>query len=158
MIIATCPVGVATPLTAADFVARFAPRVTLATITPPAGAVDGARELDLADGFVRVDADGVISDSAALETLTAAREFAESDLEQAQPAFSASWALVEPIRVTVVPPSSIFGLSGSRGCVQEGSGPVSVTVIASQLGRTLVVPTHPLAAIAIHPHGGTGCP
>lgn len=165
---ATCSPGLGTALTAGEFVARFAPRITLATLVRPADAVDGSRELDLAGMAIPVEADGVITDAEALANLATAPEFAELDIEQAQPALTSSWALVEPIRVAVVPPSAIRELSGSQGCVQESAGLTPVTIIASQLGRTLVVPSHPLGSIAVHPvavhpvavHpvGGAGCP
>ncbi|MBX3098323.1 MAG: hypothetical protein KF761_01975 [Salinibacterium sp.] len=157
-VLATCSLSIGSILAPGDVVARFAPRIRLATFAPPPDAVGGARELTLARGSVSAGADGVIAGPEALEVLAAAPEFAELDLEQGHPTLTASWVLVEPIRVAVVPPSAIRGLSGNRGCVQERGGATPVTVIASQLGRTLVVPPHRLGPIAVHPMGGTGCP
>lgn len=156
--VGSCPVGVGSAVGAGGIVVQFAPRVTTAMFTPPADGVEGARALALAGGAVPVGGDGAITDPAALAALTGSQEFAEADPQQDPRSISVPWVLVEPVPVTVVPPSAVYGLTGARGCVSAEGAPVAVRVIASQLGRTLLVPQSPLGDVLVRPDRGLPCP
>lgn len=157
--VASCPLGVGSPVGPGAVVAQFAPRVTAARFPPPGTAVEGARALDLAGGAIPVDSDGTITDPAALAAITGSQEFAEADPQQEPRSIAVSWILSEPVPVSVLPPSALYGISGSSGCVDErGGAAIVVTVIASQLGRTLVVPERELGDVLVHPDKGLSCP
>jgi hypothetical protein len=49
-------------------------------------------------------------------------------------------SLVVPIEVLRVPPGAIFAVAGGRACLQVDGRGVSVTIVGSGLGGTLVVP------------------
>ena len=157
--VASCPVGVGSTVDPGAVVAQFAPRVTAARFQPPSEAVEGPRALGLAGGAVPVGPEGTITDPAALTALTGSQEFAEADPQQEPRSIAVPWILTEPVPVTVLPPSALYGISGSRGCVIEDGGPTTVvTVIASQLGRTLVVPERRLGDVLVHPDEDRSCP
>lgn len=48
------------------------------------------------------------------------------------------WRLAQPLTALTVPPSALYGVAGGLGCVSVDAEPVAVTIIASQLGRTMV--------------------
>ena len=48
------------------------------------------------------------------------------------------WRLAQPLTALTVPPSALYGVSDGSGCVSVDAEPVAVTIIASQLGRTMV--------------------
>lgn len=48
------------------------------------------------------------------------------------------WRLAQPLTALTVPPSALYGVAGGSGCVSVDAEPVAVTIIASQLGRTMV--------------------
>ncbi|MBT1172068.1 hypothetical protein JS528_01560 [Bifidobacterium sp. MA2] len=51
---------------------------------------------------------------------------------------SYDWKLANALTVLTVPPSAIYAASGGKACVSVDAKPVPVTIIASQLGRTMV--------------------
>lgn len=157
MSVAGCPVGVGASVASGTVVAQFAARITLARFTPAADAVDGPRALALENALIPVDESGVLTDPAALALLAESPEFAALDPSATPPSISASWVLTSSVLVTVVPPSAVHGISGSRGCVTDAEGATRVTVIASQLGRTLVAPERPLGDVIVHPTGAAPC-
>ena len=156
-VVAGCPVGVGTSVAPGTVVAQFAARLSVARLTPPGDAVEGPRVLALGNAPVPVGEDGAVTDPAALALLAESPEFAEADLSASLPTISASWELASPVPVTVVPPSAVYGVSGARGCVAEAEGATAVTVIASQLGRTLVTAERQLGEVLVHPEGAAPC-
>jgi hypothetical protein len=156
-VIAQCPVGIGTSVAPGTIVAQFATRISSARLALPVGAVEGPRALVLSDVVIPVGDDGVIADPAALALIAQSPEFAESDPSATPPSISGSWVLTSPVPATVVPPSAVYGLAGDRGCVAQADSATAVTVLASELGRTLVVPAEPLGEVLVHPKGDVPC-
>lgn len=53
---------------------------------------------------------------------------------------SYTWRLAQPIEAVTVPPSSLYRASGGKACVTVSGKPTPVSIIASQLGKTMVAP------------------
>lgn len=157
VILDSCPVALGSPVSASTLVATFAPRITLARFAPPTGAVDGDRALVIDGAEIPAPSTGAISDRGALDTIGASTSFAQRDPAQDPPTITASSVLAQPIPVTVLPPSALYALEGDSGCVQGGDGAVRVTVIASQLGRTLVTVSRALGQVRVHPDTSVPC-
>lgn len=51
---------------------------------------------------------------------------------------SYDWRLTQPLTALTVPPSAIYDASGGLGCVSVDAKPVPVSIVASQLGKTMV--------------------
>lgn len=51
---------------------------------------------------------------------------------------SYSWSLATPLSVVSVPPSALYDVDGTQGCVVDAGTPHAVSIVASQLGRTMV--------------------
>ena len=51
---------------------------------------------------------------------------------------SYDWRLAQPLTALTVPPSAVYDASGGLGCVSVDAKPVKVSIIASQLGKTMV--------------------
>lgn len=48
------------------------------------------------------------------------------------------WKLATPLAVTSVPPASLYDVQDGTGCVVADGRPTAVSIVASQLGRTMV--------------------
>ncbi|MBT1170475.1 hypothetical protein [Bifidobacterium sp. SO4] len=51
---------------------------------------------------------------------------------------SYDWKLAQPLTALSVPPSAVYDATGGSGCVSVDAKPVPVTIVASQLGKTMV--------------------
>lgn len=51
---------------------------------------------------------------------------------------SYTWRLSQPIEAFTVPPSALYGITDASACVSANGASVPVTIIASQLGKTIV--------------------
>lgn len=51
---------------------------------------------------------------------------------------SYNWRLKQPLTALTVPPSAIYDAAAGSGCVSVDAKPVAVSIIASQLGKTMV--------------------
>lgn len=51
---------------------------------------------------------------------------------------SYDWKLANPLTALSVPPSAVYDATGGAGCVSVDAKPVPVTIVASQLGKTMV--------------------
>lgn len=101
-------------------------------------ALPGDRVLTYHDLTAPVGADGLITDPAFLAALASGPE---ANLALAgTSALTLPAALVTPVEVVVVPPSALYDLSGSAGCIVADGTPRAVTVVSSSLGQTMVVP------------------
>jgi hypothetical protein len=153
VVVGSCPLAVGAPIGTAQIALGFAPRITLARVQPPPDFVQGPRVLVVDGATIPVPVAGAITDPAGLAALAASPQFASADGDE----ITLSWALASAVDVTVLPPSALYDLAGDLGCVEEERGPTAVTVIASQLGRTLVEPGHRLGLVAVHPGGEAPC-
>lgn len=100
--------------------------VSYAGVTAEAGAPD-------AGGMVIVD------DPAVLEAVRGGTDLA-SWQDEAELSVTLRYVLQTPVETVAVPPAALFALDGVSGCVRSGGDDRRVTVLASRLGQTMVVP------------------
>ena len=70
------------------------------------------------------------------------------------------WRLAQPLAALTVPPSALYDVAGGSGCVSVDAEPVAVTIIASQLGRTMVGTkddTQPFDHVDVTPRTDASC-
>ncbi|WP_133120887.1 MULTISPECIES: hypothetical protein [Bifidobacterium] len=168
MTIRQCPVRVGAQVHAGDNIAQTAPIITnVAIIRTPENAdgqpAAGKRTVTISDKTFEIDDDVTqMNDPAFLNAIAASREYqsmlsgsgsgvSASSSSGASPQQSAAadgssvdviyqWSLAEPRAVSIVPPSALTGVSSGKGCVTVDGRPQQVTIVASQLGRSMVSP------------------
>lgn len=88
------------------------------------------------------DGETTVTDAAVVNAVLGSAEYAgavaASDPTASSVQVSYTWKLAAPMTVTSVPPASLYDVQGSQGCVVTGGAPVAVSIVASQLGRTMV--------------------
>lgn len=136
VVLSSCPVAVGASIQQGQAVATTGGGLggVAAELSPE--LVPGARALTLSGVTVPLDDDGRVSDAAALQQLVAAG-VRPTDADRPSETTTATIALVTPIDILVVPPSSVV-VDGARTCVYSGTAPVGVLVVGSQLGQTYV--------------------
>lgn len=137
-----CPLRVGDAVEPGDTV--FSLPATLTSATVASGSVshaEGGRVLVLGEERIAVSQGGVIVDPAALSRIAQSAEFSEASKEDESGSvrFNAKWKLSQPITVSVVPPSSLFGISGSTGCAVVKGAVVKAKIVGSELGQSFVV-------------------
>ncbi|MEY9851820.1 hypothetical protein ABH923_001498 [Leifsonia sp. EB41] len=135
--VSQCDLSAGVPVDHGATMATFAstsPRVTV--IDPPGDLLPGARVVIVGEGRYAVDDDGVVQ-VADLPALGAAGNV-DVSASEAKP-IDARLALSEPVQVSVVVPSAVFGVDGVRGCVSSRGDRYQVEILGSQLGETIVV-------------------
>ena len=72
---------------------------------------------------------------------------------------SYTWRLAQPIEAVTVPPSSLYRASGGKACVTVSGKPTPVTIIASQLGKTMVAPdgVDSFSSVDVSPASDAAC-
>ncbi|PST48549.1 hypothetical protein COO72_07445 [Bifidobacterium callitrichos] len=82
-----------------------------------------------------------------------------SDGEGGTVQVSYTWRLAQPIEAVTVPPSSLYRASGGKACVTVSGKPTPVTIIASQLGKTMVAPdgVDPFSSVDVSPTSDAAC-
>ena len=72
---------------------------------------------------------------------------------------SYTWRLANPIESIAVPPSALYDMSGGTACVTVKGEPTPVTIIASQLGKTMVSPdgVDPFPTVDVSPATSAPC-
>ncbi|MFF2620492.1 peptidoglycan-binding domain-containing protein [Oerskovia jenensis] len=105
---------------------------TLSNVTP------GDRVLRLGELSAPVGEGGVVTDPTFLEAVRGSMEFAGWQRTEGSEPLTLEYVLAAPLDVSVVPPGSLFALSGATGCVSADGTAYPVTVVASSLGQTLV--------------------
>ncbi|PLS29596.1 hypothetical protein [Bifidobacterium parmae] len=72
---------------------------------------------------------------------------------------SFTWRLANPIESITVPPSALYRTSGGTACVSVKGEPTPVTIIASQLGKTMVSPdgVDPFTTVDVAPTTSKPC-
>lgn len=87
------------------------------------------------------------SDEAMLAAVAASSQYAaamqDGDVTgggtaRGQVTVSATWRLATPLTVTEVPPAALYDIQGAQACLAVDGSPQAVTIIASQLGKTMV--------------------
>lgn len=109
--------------------------------TTPVDLLDGKRTLTVGEIEAAVSRDGAISDPQALEALAVSPDYAAATGSDGSPTLTATYALTKPLEVVVVPPTALYGMRGSVGCVADGDRSVRVRVVGSELGESFVVPS-----------------
>ncbi|MBT2502748.1 peptidoglycan-binding protein [Curtobacterium sp. ISL-83] len=105
----------------------------------PVDPAPGARVLRLGAATVPVDARGTVA-SEGLRAIAALPEYdAAVASGEGAPTLTATFALVTPRRVQVVPPTALIGIAGPHACVRSEDGrTVPVEVVGSELGQSFV--------------------
>jgi len=119
----------------------------------------GDRQLRVGDVSVPVDANGRVVDAEAVAALAGTPEYLAIANSEDQK-LAGVLELVAPMRVWVVPPSSLVDPAGDSPCVfGPNSEAIPVDIVASSLGRTFVVPrsSEPLTSVIARPSEGARC-
>lgn len=163
-----CPVRVGTQVRAGDGIVQIAPIITNAIIIRTSENADGQpaagkRTVSVADKTFAIDDDvTAMNDPAFLDAIAASHEYqsmlsgggsgvSASSSSGASPQQSAAadgssvdviyqWSLAEPRAISIIPPSALTDVSSGKGCVTVDGRPQQVTIVASQLGRSMVSP------------------
>ncbi|QNE36949.1 peptidoglycan-binding domain-containing protein [Leifsonia shinshuensis] len=130
-------------LPAGTLVDQGATMATFASLSPvvsviglPGDLVSGPRAAIVGGTSLAVDGEGVVQDPDV--SALAAEVGMDTSAVEVKP-IDARLVLAEPIDVSVVVPSAIFGVDGARGCVVSRGVTHSVEILGSQLGQTIVV-------------------
>lgn len=127
----------------------------------PVDAVPGTRQVRVGQATAPVDDRGVVTDQAALDALRTQPEYAAVLAStDGAPSVPATWSLVEPLRVLVVPPSALWDVRDGSACVRPVPGaPTLVEVVGSELGQSFVrLPSGGrLTQVRSEPDGGRPC-
>ncbi|SEI15546.1 MULTISPECIES: hypothetical protein [unclassified Leifsonia] len=129
---------------------------TLQVINMPTDLVPGKRKLEFGTGQLDVDGGGKSAPLAQSQLSSVKAETATAD---SNPSWSATLKLSEPIDASVVPPSAVVMLNGSRGCVSDRRQSFAIEVIGSQLGQTFVrfVRSSPPTRVLLNPNASKSC-
>lgn len=134
-----------------DTIATLTPTITSVTVLAIPQSTLASPHVILVDGKpIAVPESGVIVDPTALAFIQASDAYAsyaanmpstDSAASSAQITISPlafAYQLATPLNVLAVPAATLFGLTGSTGCVCSATKTVAVTIVGSQLGRTFV--------------------
>lgn len=121
-------------------VAGFSPQVSTITITNNSDLTreHGARIISIGDVEFPLPEDGFLTDPAVFLAVVKSPEFRSSDSESNPRTVSFSTRLTTPIDAVAVSPAALSDVRDGTGCVQQKGAPIHVTILASQLGLTLV--------------------
>lgn len=151
--IESCEARLGSSLTENGIVATLSDAVTTVAVTPwPTDLVPGERTLTLDSVTVPIGNDGVVSEPEAIRQLTAtpsAIESAAADrssgperpgvVEASAGTLTGELALRAPIAIGIVPPSAVYSVTDSQGCISSSGTGYPVTIVGSQLGQTSIV-------------------
>ncbi|SFR78407.1 Putative peptidoglycan binding domain-containing protein [Microbacterium azadirachtae] len=159
--IATCEATVGQSVGPGATVATTARILSSLSVTRAAaeGLVPGARTVSVFEVAVTLPESGVLTDPAVLTQIANApdsRGKLTVDKDGKAAAISGTSRLVEPLQIAAVPPASVFGVQGLRGCVEAQGGTYPVTVVGANLGMSLVrFDGVPPADVLLHPKPGS---
>lgn len=139
----SCEAAIGTAVTAAGELALLPPELKSARIESiPAGAISGDRQITMGEVSTPVSRNGIIDDPVGLAAISSQPQFATAvTAAEGTPAVPASWSLVEPQEVDVVPPTALWDVRDGSACLQPvGRSPVLVELIGSELGQSFVQP------------------
>lgn len=105
----------------------------------PKNLLPGERVLVLGETKVPVDSEGNVSSNDGLAALMQSREYLSwAKNSESNTALTAKYVLEEPSSVYAVAPASVYGLDGSLGCLTNGEETFPISILSSELGKTLV--------------------
>jgi hypothetical protein len=111
----------------------LSPVVTITNL--PTDLLPGDRLVELGPSTFPADANGVVR----VPDLAALGAIPSSDgTDATTKPIEAQLVLAEPVPVSVVPPSAVYAVHGTDGCVASRGEPRPVRILGSQLGETLV--------------------
>ncbi|WP_157696850.1 peptidoglycan-binding domain-containing protein [Leifsonia sp. 21MFCrub1.1] len=134
--ISTCDVSVGAEIASAASLATFAsasPKVTVVAL--PTDLVSGPRVVQIGSSRYPLRDDGEVT---VPDVTSLGGQAASEDSSTAGKPIDAQILLATPIDVRVVPPSSVYDIAGSSGCVASGRATYRVRLVGSQLGQSLV--------------------
>lgn len=155
-----CLVPTGAVVTSGDELAHSPEQVISAQLAfTPDQTAPGARTLTVAGLTTQIEADGQINDEAFFATLVGTAEYASAVPEERSVTLHGTVALADPLTVFAVPAAALFGVDGTTGCVSIDDEPVSIEVVGSELGQTLVVPTsdRPFTYVDLAPSSEISC-
>ena len=155
MTISSCPSRVGQHVDPDDPLFTTGGDVTSLTLTWPDDMMPGDRVAVVGDATVEIPADGVITDPQFLARVADTPRFKDF-ASGATSTYRIDTSLVAPVEVVPVPPSALYSLSGSHGCVIGDGAPMSVQVVASQFGQTLVTADRLPTMVVVLPAEGSG--
>jgi len=138
--LATCEIAVGDTV---DVGARYATvpgGLSALRVALPLSVSAGPHVLTLGEQHASIDDEGMVTDPDFLAAVQASDDYGywvASGASATTPLMMAV-QLAQPIEGVLVPPSALFGVAGSRGCILVGGVAEPVTVIASELGRSIV--------------------
>lgn len=135
---AHCPVPVGSVLASGDVVAELPPRISALRLgTLPVVLPDLPRTVVIDGVTAAVNEKGDV-DSQAWPAVAATRSFEAYLADPKAVTVKGDVELTTAIQVAQIPPSSIFGTHGERGCVSDGSRTYEGEIVSSELGYTLM--------------------
>lgn len=160
VVVSSCAVSTGDSIAVGDPIAGLSGGLAAAAITRlPAGRVPGSRVLLLDGERFPVDSSGAVTSAEGLSGIAASASYAEV-LRSSATSITASYALAEPVAVSVVPPGALYRLDGRSACVLPADGrPRAVEVIGSELGQSFVTfaSGSAPARIQLSPEGAPAC-
>lgn len=157
--IASCDAVAGATVAAGASIAHVAGGLAHASVRElPADLVPGERIVEVAGQRFPVASDGSVDDAELIALNRLVRTNGRLTAE-GNPSTSASLELAAPIGIAVVPPSAVFNVIDSKGCVNSGGATLPVTVTGSQLGQTFVTfdDSKPPTSVQIAPKVKTSC-
>jgi hypothetical protein len=145
-----CELRLGSAVSEGDQVLTPTPDVSRIAVANRTSTLPGrSRVLTVGSVKVAVGEDGTVTDSKALAALTSTAEFAAWLAEEGKNRrLAGTLSLEAPVRVGLVPPAAVLGVTTPEPCLIVPDGGVTpVRVVSSRLGQTLVVPTDPGAAL-----------
>lgn len=146
--IGECRAHTGSRLEAGETIASVAERVTRVSLTEPLPELTGVQRNVTVDSVTVPLETGAVIEQSALDRLSTTPSFAhdrdgrgrENEREAGGArSISATVEFAKPLVVGVVPPSSVYAITGSAGCVATARGPAAVTIVGSQLGQTFIL-------------------
>ena len=154
----TCLLGAGSNVSAGQSLADLPVTLASAQLTDqPVDSVPGDRVVVIGIDEYEVPNDGVITDPVTLAAILESSPYRQALSDKATSDVPYDYLLASAVAVSSIAPSAIYDVDGGRGCVQEGGEPVSVNILASQLGLALVVPARQLEYVDLHPRQGAAC-
>ncbi|MDR0504785.1 MAG: peptidoglycan-binding protein [Bifidobacteriaceae bacterium] len=135
--VATCPLRIGQQINSGDKLFTVGGGLVSLTVTVPEAARAGERQVVNGDLTAVIPAENQLTDRAFLESFAKNFRFAEW-LRDNGTQLTIDSRLVTPLDVVAVPPSALYDLSETTGCVLGEAGPVRVEVVGSELGQSFI--------------------
>lgn len=135
--ISECPVRVGAHVALGEPLARVGGQGARVEIPISDGTMAGGRVVVMGGERILITELPITSPESVAAVFATAE--AQAALHRNENVVNATTELVEPIEVSVVPPSALFGVSESHACLFDGTNVREVSIVSSSLGRSYVV-------------------